>query len=111
MSLPGLLKGPGVLAMLGRAVSVRLVQISRSGCLLECSHAMPTGMVAMLSLSIDGRRYSDEIRVCRSQRVSGAGERYEVGVEFLWLRPPLEQSLRQFAALLTTSWSSERNVG
>lgn len=111
MSLPALLRGPGVVAVLGRAVSVRLVQISRSGCLLECSHSMPAGTVAMLSLNIDGRRYSDEVRVSRSQLVAGAGERYEVGVEFLWLHPPLERSLRQFAALVTHSWSSQRSAG
>ena len=111
MSLPGLLKRTGMVAVLGRAVSVRLLQISRSGCLLECSHAIATGTVATLSLDIDGRRYSDEIRVCRSQRVSGAGERYEVGVEFLWLDPPLERSLRQYGALITSSWSSQRSAG
>ena len=65
----------------------------------------------MLSLDIDGRRYRDVVRVSRSQLLPGAGERYEVGVEFLWLHPPLERSLRQFAALLSVSWSSERSAG
>ena len=53
MSLPGLLKGTGVVAVLGRAASVRLLQISRSGCLLECSQAMAPGTVATLGLDID----------------------------------------------------------
>ena len=103
MSVPGLLEGPSVVAALGREVKVRLIQISRSGCLLECSQATPAGTVSMLSLDINGRRYADAVRVSRSQHVSGAGERYEVGVEFLWLHPPLERSLRQYAAVLTVS--------
>jgi hypothetical protein len=112
MSLQGLLRGPGVVAVLGQEVSVRLTEISRSGCLLECSHPMPSGTVALLSLDIDGRPYRDGVRVSRSQRVPGGGERYEVGVEFLWLHPPLEGSLRQYAALLTSSWPDLRsNVG
>ena len=105
MSVPGMLKGPSVIAAIGREVKVRLIQISRSGCLLECSQAMPAATVAMLSVDINGRRYADEVRVSRSRQVSGAGERYEVGVEFLWLHPPLERSLRQYAAVLTVSWT------
>ena len=103
MSVPGMLKGPSVIAAIGCEVKVRLIQISRSGCLLECSQAMPAATVAMLSVDINGRRYADEVRVSRSRQVSGAGERHEVGVEFLWLHPPLERSLRQFAAALTVS--------
>ena len=65
---------------------------------VACIAAMNT-----LAGNINGRRYADAVRVSRSQHVSGAGERYEVGVEFLWLHPPLERSLRQYAAVLTVS--------
>jgi len=110
MSLPGVLTGPSVIAVLGRDVVVRLLEISRSGCLFESSHAMPTGTIAALSVEIDGREYMDEVRVSRSQLVAGAGERYEVGVEFLWLRTPREQSLRYYAATLTSS-STRPSIG
>ena len=52
---PGLLTGPSVIAVLGRDVVVRLLEISRSGCLLESSHAMPAGTIAALAIEIDGR--------------------------------------------------------
>ena len=97
---PGLITGPSVIAVLGRDVVVRLLEISRSGCLLESSHAMPEGTIAALSIEIDGREYMDEVRVSRSQLLAGVGERYAVGVEFLWLRLPREQSLRHYAATL-----------
>jgi hypothetical protein len=111
MSVPGLLSGPNVIAVLARDMAVRLIEISASGCLLECSHAMPAGMVAALSVDIDGREYADEVRVSRSQLMPGAGERYQVGVEFLWLSPPLERSLRQYATLLTSTWTRQTNGG
>ena len=97
---PGLITGPSVIAVLGRDVVVRLLEISRSGCLLESSHAMPEGTIAALSIEIEGRQYVDEVRVSRSQLLAGVGERYAVGVEFLWLRLPREQSLRHYAATL-----------
>jgi hypothetical protein len=97
---PGLITGPSVIAVLGRDVVVRLLEISRSGCLLESSHAMPEGTIASLSIEIEGREYMDEVRVSRSQLLAGVGERYAVGVEFLWLRLPREQSLRHYAATL-----------
>ena len=97
---PGLLTGPSVIAVLGRDVVVRLLEISRSGCLLESSHAMPAGTIAALAIEIDGREYTDDVRVSRSQLLAGVGERYQVGVEFLWLRLPREQSLRSYAATL-----------
>jgi pilus assembly protein Flp/PilA len=98
---PGLLTGPSVIAVLGRDVVVRLLEISRSGCLLESSHAMPAGTIAALAIEIDGREYMDDVRVWRSQLLAGVGERYELGVEFLWLRLPREHSLRSYAATLT----------
>jgi hypothetical protein len=97
---PGLLTGPSVIAVLGRDVVVRLLEISRSGCLLESSHAMPAGTIAALAIEIDGREYSDDVRVSRSQLLAGVGERYQVGVEFLWLRLPRARSLRSYAATL-----------
>ena len=97
---PGVLTGPSVIAVLGRDVVVRLLEISRSGCLLESSHAMPAGTIAALAIEIDGREYTDDVRVSRSQLLAGVGERYQVGVEFLWLRLPRERSLRSYAAML-----------
>jgi hypothetical protein len=95
-----LLRNSRVIAVLGHDVVVRLLEISQAGCLLESSHAMPVGTIAALSVEIDGREYRDDVRVLRSQLLAGAGERYEMGVEFLWLRLPQRQSLRSYAATL-----------
>ena len=97
---PGLLTGPSLIAVLGRDVGVRLLEISRSGCLLESSHPVPADTIAALAVEIDGQAYMDEVRVSRSQLLAGVGERYLLGVEFLWLRLPREQSLRSYAATL-----------
>jgi hypothetical protein len=70
---------------------------------LGTQHAMPIGAIASLIVGIEGRQYTDEVRVLRSQLMAGAGERYELGVEFLWLRLPGEESLRSYAATLTSS--------
>jgi hypothetical protein len=98
---PGLLTGPSVIAVLGREVAVRLLEISRSGCRLESSQEIPAGTIVALSIEIDGREYMDEVRVSRSQLLAGVGERYELGVEFLWLWLPRRHSLRSYAAMLT----------
>ena len=98
---PGLLTGPSVIAVLGRDVVVRLLEISRSGCLLESSHPVPADTIAALAVEIDGQAYMDEVRVSRSQLLAGVGERYQLGVEFLWLRLPQDHSLRSYAAMLT----------
>jgi hypothetical protein len=108
MNLQGRLRGAPLIAVLGRDVTVRLLQISRSGCLLESADVLPIGVVAALSVEIEGRRYSDEVRVLRSQRVAGGGERHMVGVEFLWLRLPGKESLRSYAAALSTSSTHPR---
>jgi hypothetical protein len=109
MSPAGRLTSPSLIAVLGRDLFVRLLQISRSGCLLETAHALPIGAIAVLSVQIEGRQYTDDIRVLRAQRVAGAGERHEIGVEFLWLQLPGEASLRSYAATLTDSSAQPAN--
>lgn len=91
---------PDVVGLLDRYVAVGLSEISRRGCLLESSSPIVTGTVAMLSVAIEGTTYSDFVRVARCSSVRGAGERHHVGVEFLPLERPAQQSLRLYAASL-----------
>jgi hypothetical protein len=105
--LDAMLKTPGLLGLLGRDLSVRLLDISRSGCLLECSAAVPAGTLATLSVAFDGVRYLDHVRIARCQRVNGAGSRHHVGVEFLWLSAPAPQSLRRFAGEIALAGLTE----
>jgi hypothetical protein len=88
------------IGLLERQVTVSVAEISRGGCLLETWSAIPAGTVGTLSVEIDGSVYSEDVRVARCSRVSGAGERHLVGVEFLTLRRPGLGSLRLYAASL-----------
>ncbi len=97
--LAGLL-GSNAVGSLGRDVRVELVDLSRSGCLLNSPLMIPTGTVGILTLEIDGELYVDDVRVTRCLKVPGTGECHDIGVEFLELRPPRRESVRRYAASL-----------
>ena len=94
------LLGSNAVGWLGRDVRVELVDLSRSGCLLNSSVMIPAGTIGILTVEIDGELYADDVRVARCLKVPGTGERHDVGVEFLELRPPRRASLRRCAASL-----------
>ena len=100
MDLLAAIVTPDVVGLLDRRVSVGLAEISRNGCLLECSSPIATGTVGTLSVAIEGTTYSDFVRVAHCTNVRGAGERHHVGVEFLPLQRAAPQSLRLYAASL-----------
>ena len=91
---------PDLIGVLDRDLRVEVAEISRSGCLLETSAAIPVGTVATLSVEIAGAVYTEDVRVARCQVLPGAGERHYVGVAFLPLGRPGRQSLRLYAASL-----------
>ena len=74
--------------VLQHELPVRLVNISRSGCLLQVSRAIPVGTVGRLRIALDGTEYADDVRVARS--VSAPGATCELGVELLWVPAPRE---------------------
>jgi hypothetical protein len=81
-------------------MTVTLVEISRSGCLLETRHQIDVGTLGMLHVEVDGREYGDAVRIARCLAVPGAGHRFHVGAEFVWLDTPGDRSLRRFASTL-----------
>ena len=81
-------------------VRVRLVNISGSGCLVELSAQVETGVTGVLKVEIDGEQYGDDIRVARVQRVHGSSATWHVGAEFLWTTYPASRSLRRVASRL-----------
>jgi hypothetical protein len=89
------------LGVLARDISVRLLEVSRSGCLLESNSSVPAGTLGALSVEVDGTVYVDQVRVVRCQLLAGAGNTHRVGAEFLSLHLPAENSLRRYAAGLT----------
>jgi hypothetical protein len=72
-----------VIAVLQRDVSVRLVNISRSGCLLIVPRTLPVGTLGRLRVVLDSTNYVGDVRVVRSEALDGSS--CKVGVELLWI--------------------------
>jgi hypothetical protein len=87
-------------AVLVRTVPVRLVEVSRGGCLLECRHEVEPGVSGELRLDLDGLTHSDDVRVARCLSLPGTGTLYRVGAELLWTRHPGRRSIRDVIAKL-----------
>ena len=80
-------------AVLTREVAVRIVDISRSGCLIETNRRFEVGAVGALRLQFGTGEYGDDVQVVRCQKVEG-GSVYRVGVRFLATTPRHEHSIR-----------------
>jgi hypothetical protein len=68
---------------------VQLVNISRSGCLLQAPRAVRVGTVGRLRVALDDTEYADDVRVARC--APGKGTNCELGLELLWVPKPQEQ--------------------
>jgi hypothetical protein len=84
-----------LLGVLARHIPTRLVEISRSGCLLESSHRIEEGTVGALRLEVGGRTYTEDVRATRCVAIAGSGSSYLVGVEFLHTGASEGTSIRQ----------------
>jgi hypothetical protein len=62
---------------------VQLVNVSRSGCLLQASRPVRVGTVGRLRVALDDTEYADDVRIARC--TSGKGTACELGVELLWV--------------------------
>jgi hypothetical protein len=74
------------IATLVRSVPVRLVEVSRGGCRLECSSPFESGTSGVLAVELAGLLRIDDIRVARCQQRIGAGSVFHVGAELLRTR-------------------------
>ena len=102
--------GADVVAVLGRTVTVRLLNISSSGCLLECDSAVAAGTTGCLTLLFEGRKYVEDIRITRcSEHPGSSGHR--LGAEFLWLTRPPPDSLRRLIARLRPGAAKNGRIG
>ncbi len=73
-------------ATLVRSVPVRLVEVSRGGCRLECARPIESGTSGQLAVELGGVMRVDDIRVARCQLRMGAGPSYQLGAELLRTR-------------------------
>jgi hypothetical protein len=102
-ALDAILKANDLVAVLGREVSVRLVDISGSGCLLESGSRLEKGTTGSLRVVFDGLEYTDDVRIMRCRPSEGSGSVYYLGAEFLWTTRPGDRSLRRILATLQAS--------
>jgi hypothetical protein len=102
--------GADVVAVLGRTVTVQLINISSSGCLLESDRAVAAGTTGCLTVFFEGRKYVEDIRVTRcSEHPGSSGHR--LGAEFLWLTRPPPDSLRRLIARLHPGAAKNGRIG
>ena len=87
--------GLEVTGMLARNVPTRLIDISRTGCLLESRQRVEDGTVGELQLQVQRETFVDDIRVTRCVLVEGSGSIYRVGAEFVQTHRPGEHSIRR----------------
>lgn len=99
-ALDAILRSNDLVAVLGREVPVRLIDISGSGCLLESRSRLEKGTTGTLRVVYEAQEFSDDVRIIRCRAGEGAGNLYYVGAEFLWTTSPTERSLRRVLATL-----------
>ena len=86
-------------ATLTRELSVRVLDISGSGCLLETGRRMEVGSTGTLQLRLGDAECRDDVEVVRCDAVKGIiPTRYHVGVRLLWTTPRRAGSIRHAVA-------------
>jgi PilZ domain-containing protein len=93
--LPGDVKVKEVLGVIVWDVPVRLVDVSRTGCLLESNRHMVVGTTGEFRIEFAGQAFSEELRITRCLRLEGSSTIYRLGAEFLRMRLPNVSSLRR----------------
>lgn len=99
-ALDAILTAGDLVAVLGRDVRIRLVDISGSGCLLESDIRLPDGTTGALRVTFEGREYEDDVRIMRCKARGGSTGGFHLGAEFLWTTNVREQSLRRVLATI-----------
>ena len=80
--------------MLVRTLPVRLLGVSRAGCLVEIGRPLDVGSNGQLRLEVDGTVHVDDVRVCRCRMCEGGNRVHHAGMELLGTRRLSRRSLR-----------------
>lgn len=102
---------PTALASLEHTVAVQLVNIGRTGCLLESPFALEPGSICMLQVTVEHDTYEDLVRIVRTQPLAGRGSVHYLGVMFVCNDAPGVRSLRRLAHDLRTGTIREATIG
>jgi len=84
-----------VLGIAVDSIEIRLIEVSRSGCLLESSRQVAPGTAGEIRIDFDGRVLIEALRVTRCKRIEGAGPLFRLGAEFIRTRQLDDWSLRR----------------
>ena len=87
--------------ILTRSLTVRIAELSRTGCRLEANEPFTIGEFGMLTVEIDGERYMEMFRVARVTPAEASSQLFVAGVEFLPLpgdAPSLQDVIVQIEA-------------
>jgi PilZ domain len=84
-----------VLGVVVSDVPVRLIDVSRTGCLLESGRHLQIGATGEFVIEVAGQTLSEEVRITRCLRLEVSGSLYRLGAEFLRRRPANVSSLRR----------------
>lgn len=101
-AIDAILAANDLVSVLSRNVSVRLLDFSESGCLLESASRLEAGTTGTVRIVYGGVEYGDDVRVMRCQALGSSGL-HHVGVEFLWTSRPPDRSLRRLVVTLPAS--------
>lgn len=93
-ALDAILRADDLVAVLGREVAVRLLDISASGCLLECNSRLDVGRHGSLRVKYLDAEFTDDVRIMRCTEAPGSSALYLAGAEFVWTAAPHAGSLR-----------------
>ena len=85
----------GFPAVLMREHLMRIIDISRSGCLIESRHRLEIGTVGRLRLRLGNQECSDDIEVVRCDALGLGQGTYHIGVRFLWTTPRQAGTIRE----------------
>ena len=102
-ALDAILQANDVVAVLGRDVRVRLMDVSNSGCLIHSETRLAEGTTGTLRVTFDGAEYMDDVRIMRCRPSNAADQWFELGAEFLWTSHPGAGSLRRVIVSLQAS--------
>ena len=108
-AIDAILQTDDVVAVLGRNIPVRLIDLSNSGCLLQSASGLLEGTIGSLRVSYGREEYVDDVRVMRCQAPVNGDSWFRIGAQFLWTSQPHARSLRRLVAgLQAAAWSSVR---
>ena len=95
--------------VLTRQLRARAINVSRSGCLIECDQKLDVGTTGSLRLLIGSQEYMEDVEVVRCQPIQGSSVCH-VGVRFLKSTARHERSIRYAVMLYGAGWAGIPNT-